>query len=115
MNDFEKKLFTSVYQFELLCGRCRISLSSNSEIFVQFVTLSDINSSGFHENNWGQYITYNNSARSSLQCRNCETLAALPSPSLISPAEVLFVEFGSDVINVLKFHDNIQMFALITN
>ena len=109
MNDFEKTLFTSVYRFELVYERCSVNLSSDSEIFVQFVTLSDINSSGFYENNWPQYITYNNSARSSLQCGNCETLADLPSPSLISPAEVLFVEFGSDAINVLKFHDNIQI------
>ena len=112
MNDFEKTLLSSMYRFETVCEKCNINVSLDSDIFVQYVTSSDIKNSPFHENNWPQYITHTNSAPCRLQCPNCETLIISPSPSLVLPTEILFVEFASDAINVLEFYDEIEIVNL---
>ena len=109
MNDYEKNLFVSTYRFETECQKCEVKLSSDTKILVQYVTLSDTQTTIENGNDWPHYITLTNSSTGKLHCPACDILSIVPHASLLSTAEILFVEFASDAINKLEFYENIQI------
>ena len=111
LNDYEKKLFVNTYRFETVCNKCDNNLTTDSDIFVQYVTLSDVRQSTI-DNNWPQYITWTNSSSGKLQCPNCESSSDIPIASLLSPAEILFVKFASDAVDNLLFYEDIDILSL---
>ena len=94
-----------------MCNKCNNNLTIDSDIFVQYVTLSDVRESTI-DNNWPHYITWTNYSSGKLQCPNCENSSNIPTASLLSPAEILFVEFASDAVDNLLFYKEIDNLSL---
>ena len=53
-----------------------------------------------------------NASTRTLHCCTCDILSVVSFASLLSPAEILFVEFASDARNNLTFYEDVEIIGL---
>ncbi len=109
INAQEKGIFTTQYSFETNYSRCNKLLAVDSDVLVNYVTLSDLQRCRYSEMFWPVYVSLNHSKLcKSLYCDLCDIQNGdgIILKAFL-PAKILFVEFASDAIGNLRFFKNI--------
>ena len=107
-SETEKQLFVSSFNYDGFCVNCNIPINSKVEIFLNYVSFSDLCSHNFETDCWPNLICHRNIENTSLQCSSCMTVSNMPINLSLTPSRILLIEFASDAINKLSFFDNIN-------
>ena len=97
------------YCYESFCQNCCKTINAESQIFVHYITFSDICRTGISCLNWPNYITYKNTDLQSLQSRSCSHESKNAPVFTFLPSKIIFIEFVSDAVNKLSFHNEITV------
>ena len=77
-SETEKQLFVSSFNYDGLCVNCNIPINSKVEIFLNYVSLSDLCSHNFETDCWPDVICDRNIEKTSLQYSLCTTVSNMP-------------------------------------
>ena len=105
----EKELFVSKLDLQGFCNACHKFIDTQIELFLHFLRMSDIINYNSGTQSWSTALT-SNLVNQNLHCQQCDNcIDTVASDIKFSPSKILFVQFASDVINLLSFLQNINI------
>ena len=84
----EMHLLVSSVLFETMC------VKKKPDIFVTYISMHDLLSSGFPPSKWYQYIIHRISDSRKLYCNSCSKISDSEVIGTLIPGKVLFIEFS---------------------
>ena len=108
MNQAEENLVFWKSTYLTWCLNCDIPVWKNVSIFLNYLTLTDLQRSGLNIIQWPIYLSSINSGITDLSCHSCGQLFKDIIP-IVSPSKVLLTECASDAINNMCFLDEVNV------
>ena len=104
LTETEKSKIVSVYS---TIAYCKEHVITNSDVFVNYISLTQLNSLNINVCNWSSAITLCNTPNF-LQCTTCENRCQRIETQSNSSV-ILLVEFATDIMNYIHFDQNIAV------
>ena len=107
LHDIEKSVMMSSFNLFSQCNDCDIELSSQSLVFVHYITQKDIIKFQLLPSLWPELLVANN-INNSMPCSQCNKTWPCTNNTL-SFSNVLLVEFESIVFNSINFQQSVTV------
>ena len=108
ISNSEKNKIISVYSQRSFCNLCEKSISTHSEVLVNYISLVELINSRIKPDRWFEFISTSNSA-SKVACPTCERLYDVHECQS-EMSEILFFEFSEGIMSICDFLSSISIF-----
>ena len=109
LNADERNIFSSSRTFQSFCQTCCRDVTLNSTILLNFVDQSALQKHGLHYSSWPQYISTVQTEPGKLACPDCKNPTCKPLLTSVAQSTFLFIEFSTELINVVPIFDQINV------
>lgn len=111
VNDIEKAIFLSSYQYNELCESCQCHCRGTVSVFVQYLSSISFDESDRRDLSniyWPQILLSQNLFIQNINCSSCDRRMNVNN-LYATPSFIMFIEFSPEIMNKIRYFDEIDI------